>query len=88
MCSPDEGPKRTETSHLLIKSLELRCHAHIFSLFVLLYSNTRDVYLFVAMHFIFIYICIHIMFHLLIKKYNFLRLIEQTDYNVMINVTA
>ena len=30
MCSPDEGPRRAETSHLLIKSLELKCHAHIF----------------------------------------------------------
>ena len=30
MCSPDEGPRSTETSHLLIKSLELKCHAHIF----------------------------------------------------------
>ena len=28
--SPDEGPRRTETSHLSIKSLELMCHVHIF----------------------------------------------------------
>ena len=28
--TPDEGPRRTETSHLLIKSLELMCHAVIF----------------------------------------------------------
>ena len=55
MCSPDEGPRRTEMSHLSIKSLELKCHVHIFLLFVLLYSNTRDAYLFVAIHFI--YIC-------------------------------
>ena len=30
MCSHGEGPRRTETSHLLTKSLELKCHAHIF----------------------------------------------------------
>ena len=34
MCSPVEGPRRTETSHVLIKSLELKCHVHIFLLFV------------------------------------------------------
>ena len=32
MYSPVEGPRRTVTSHLLIKSLELMCHAHIFLL--------------------------------------------------------
>ena len=30
MCSPVEGPGRTETSHFFIKSLELKCHVHIF----------------------------------------------------------
>ena len=55
MCSPDEGPRRAETSHFLIKSLELKCQVYIFLLFVLLYSNTRDAYLFVAMHFFYIY---------------------------------
>ena len=39
-----------------MKSLELMCRAFIFSLFVLLYSNTRDAYLFVAMHYVYIYI--------------------------------
>ena len=29
MCSPVEGHRRTETSHFLIKSLELKCHVHI-----------------------------------------------------------
>ena len=58
MCSPVEGPRRTETSHFLIKSLELKCHVHILRLFVLLYSNTRDAYLFVAMHYIYIYMCV------------------------------
>ena len=38
-----------------IKSLELKCHAHIFWLFVLLCSNTRDAYLFVAIHFMYMY---------------------------------
>ena len=56
MCSSVEGPRRTETSYFLVKSLELKCHAHISLLFVLLYSNTRDAYLFVAMRFIYIYI--------------------------------
>ena len=56
MCSPGEGPRRTETSHMLIKSLESKLHAHIFLLFVLLYSNTRSAYLFVAMHYIYIYL--------------------------------
>ena len=32
--SSQEGPRRTETSHVLIKSLELKCHIHIFLLFV------------------------------------------------------
>ena len=27
---PDEGPRRTETKHFLIKSLELMCHTYIF----------------------------------------------------------
>ena len=30
MCSPVEGPRRTETLHFFIKSLELKCHVHIF----------------------------------------------------------
>ena len=37
MCSPVEGPRRTETSHVLIKSLELKCHVHIFLLFIHIY---------------------------------------------------
>ena len=37
--SPDEGPRRSETSHLLIKSFELRCHAYIFGLFICIYIN-------------------------------------------------
>ena len=37
MCSPVEGPRRTETSHFLIKSLELKCHVHVFSLFIYIY---------------------------------------------------
>ena len=57
MCSPDEGPRRTETSHFFIKSLELKCHTYIFLLFVLLYSSTQDAYLFVTIYFI--YICVH-----------------------------
>ena len=59
MCSPVEGPMRTETSHFLIKSLELKCHVHIFLLFVLLCSNTLDACLFVAMNFIYIYVYIY-----------------------------
>ena len=58
MCSPVEGPRRTETLHILIKLLELKCHVHIFLLYVLLYSNTRDTYLFVTMHFMYIYVYI------------------------------
>ena len=38
MCSPVEGPRRTETSHVLIKSLELKCHVHIFLLFIYIYN--------------------------------------------------
>ena len=54
---------------MLMKSLELKCHVHIFSQFVLLYSNTRDAYLFVAMHFICIYVCIiYIYVYILFKK--------------------
>ena len=34
--------------------MELKYQVHIFSLFVLLYSNTRDAYLFVTMYFIYI----------------------------------
>ena len=63
MCSPGEGPRGTEASYFLIKSFELRCHAHIFLLFVLLYSNTRDAYLFVTIHFMYIYIHIYSNFH-------------------------
>ena len=55
MCSPDEGPRRTETSLFFIKSLELKCHAYIIWLFMLLFSNTQDAYLFVSMHYI--YMC-------------------------------
>ena len=36
MCSNDEGPRRNETSHFLIKSFELKCHAYIFYYFYLL----------------------------------------------------
>ena len=66
MCSPVEGPRRTETSHFLIKSLELKCHVHIFLLFVLLYSNTQDAYLFVICilykhTYIYIYICARLL---------------------------
>ena len=46
--------------HFFIKSLELMCHVHIFLLFVLLYSNTRDAYLFVSMHIMYIYIYAYI----------------------------
>ena len=59
MCSPVDGPMRSEASHFFIKSFELRCHEHIFLLFVLLYYNTRDACLFVAMHFMHIYIYIY-----------------------------
>ena len=44
---------------MLIESLELRCHAHIFGLFMLLYSNTRDAYSFVTMHFTYKYIIVN-----------------------------
>ena len=60
MCSSVEGPRRTETSHFFLKSPELKCHVHIFPLFVSLCYNTRDAYLFVSMHNIYIYIYIYI----------------------------
>ena len=37
MCSHDEGPRTTETSHFLIKSFELMCHAHIFDYYAYIY---------------------------------------------------
>ena len=38
MCSPVEGPRKTETSHVLIKSLELKCHVHFFDyLYIYIY---------------------------------------------------
>ena len=49
-----DGPRRTETSHFLIKSLELKCHVHIFfTICVILFQNTGRI-------FIFYYIYIHI----------------------------
>ena len=50
MCSPVEGPRRTETSHVLIKSLELKCHVHIFFYYLSIYIYMLDIY-------IYIYIC-------------------------------
>ena len=43
MCSPVEGPRRTETSHVLIKSLELKCHVHIFLLFIYIYIYSKAI---------------------------------------------
>ena len=62
MCSPVEGLRRTETSHFLRKSLEFKCHVHIFLPFVLQYSNIREAYIFVAMHFIYIYVYVHVFY--------------------------
>ena len=44
-----ECPRRTETSHFFIKSLELKCHVHIFSLFVYIYIYMRILLLFRAL---------------------------------------
>ena len=55
ICSPDEGSMTTETSHFIIKSLVIMCHAYIFLVFVLLYANTRDAYLFATIYFMYIY---------------------------------
>ena len=45
MCSPVEGPRRTETSHVLIKSLELKCHVHIFLLYIYIYIYKYHIYI-------------------------------------------
>ena len=67
----------------LIKSLELRCHVHIFLLFVLLYSNTRDAYLVVTMHFIYIYIYIHTECSGLILRTNILlKVLTHTSHHL------
>ena len=60
MCSPVEGPRRTETSHSFIKSLELKCHVHIFLPFAYMYM-----YIHIYTH-IYIYIYIHIYIHIYI----------------------
>ena len=53
LITPDEGPRWTEASHFLIKSLELECHAHILRLFI--YT-----YIYVDTHIgVYIYICIY-----------------------------
>ena len=61
MCSPDEGTWRTETSYFFIKSLELMCDTHIFLLFVLSCLNTWNAYLFVTMHYIYVFISMYIL---------------------------
>ena len=43
MCSPVEGPRRSETSHFLITSLELKCHVHIFYyLYMYIYNKFTE----------------------------------------------
>ena len=51
MCFPDEGPRLTETSHFVIKSLELKCHAYIFCL-------THGTHIYSLPFIIYIYICV------------------------------
>ena len=45
MCSPDEGPRRTETLHFIIKSLELKCHVYIFNYYLCYYIPTHGAHI-------------------------------------------
>ena len=41
MCCPDEGPRRTETSHFLMKSLKLRCQVYVF-IYIYIYEMKNE----------------------------------------------
>ena len=57
MCSPGEGPRRTETSHLLTKSLKLKCHAHIFlTICVIIFQHTGRIFIRSCAFHVYIYI--------------------------------
>ena len=58
MCSPVEGPRRTETSHFFIKSLELKCHVHIFY-YLCNYIPTHG-YIFIRYYAFYIYVGIYV----------------------------
>ena len=63
MCSPDEGPRRTETSYFLMKSLESKCHAHIFLLLIYIcaYVCIRICVMCMCMHvYVFVYVCVYV----------------------------
>ena len=60
MCAPDECRRRTETSHLLTKSLELRCHAHIFcTICVIIFQHTGCICIGCYAFYVYIYIYMH-----------------------------
>ena len=39
MCSPDEGPRRTETSQFFIKSLELKSPVYFLNIYIYIYAQ-------------------------------------------------
>ena len=62
VCSPVEGPRRTETSHFFIKSLELKCQVHFFpTIYIYMYAGCF-MYMYMCMYmYMYMYMCVYFL---------------------------